>query len=234
MKLVLFDIDGTLIWPDGAGREAMRHALTEVFGTSGPIDSLRMDGKTDRKILTELLTTAGLDQSTIETGLSACFEAMARHLPRITHQRQMRICPGVPALLVRLSTHPDVLLGLLTGNLEATSPIKLRAVGLDPNLFRVGAYGDRHTNRSQLPAVAIARARALIGASIPWAGGTFLGKDVVIIGDTPTDVTCGQHLGVTAIGVATGRYPPEALSAAGADYVFPDLTDTDAVIQAIL
>jgi len=78
-----------------------------------------------------------------------------------------------------------------------------------------------------LPAVAINRAQGLTGHP-------FSGKDVVIIGDTPADITCGRHLGVTAVGVATGRYPPEALIAAGADYVFRDLTNTNKVIQAIL
>lgn len=227
MKLILFDIDGTLIWPDGAGRTAMNRALTEVFGTAGPVDSLQMAGKTDQQIIMELLTAAGFEQSLIETRLPACFEAIARHIAHTTHERRMRICPGVPALLAQLSAHPAALLGLLTGNLATTAPIKLRAAGLDPALFSVGAYGSDRPERSQLPVVAIARAQALTGHAFP-------GKSVVIIGDTPADVTCGQHLGVTAIGVATGGYSLEVLSAAGADYVFTDLADTDAVIRAIL
>jgi phosphoglycolate phosphatase len=227
MKLILFDIDGTLIWPDGAGRAAMRRALTEVFGTAGPIDSLAMAGKTDLQIITELLTVAGLNQSVIEAGLPACFQAIAYHTVYTVRERQMRICPGVPALLGRLSAHPEAVLGLLTGNLATSAPIKLRAVGLDPAIFCVGAYGSDRLDRSQLPAVAIARAQALTRH-------TFRGKNVVIVGDTPADVTCGQHLGVTAIGVATGGYPLEVLSAAGADYVFPDLTDTDAVMRVTL
>jgi phosphoglycolate phosphatase len=226
MKLILFDIDGTLIWPDGAGRAAISRALTEVFGTAGPVDSLAMGGKTDLQIITELLTAAGLNQSVIEAGLPACFQAVAHHIAHTTRERQMRICPGVPALLARLSAHPEAILGLLTGNLATTAPIKLRAAGLDPAIFCVGAYGSDRLERSQLPAVAVARAQTLTGY-------TFQGKNVVVFGDTPADVTCGQHLGVAAIGVATGSYPLEVLSAAGADYAFPDLTDTDAVIRAI-
>jgi len=226
MKLILFDIDGTLLWPDGAGRAAMARALTEVFGTAGPVDSLPMAGKTDSQIVTELLTAAGLPPEVIQARLAEGFRAMARHLRQTARERQVRVCPGVPKLLAQLSAHPDVLLGLLTGNLAATAPIKLRAAGLDPALFRVGAYGSDSADRSRLPAVAMARAQALTGH-------TFRGQEVVIIGDTPADVTCGQGLGVKAIGVATGRYPAEVLRAAGADHVFPDLTDTQAVLRAI-
>jgi phosphoglycolate phosphatase len=226
MKLILFDIDGTLIWPDGSGRMAMDRALTEVFSISGPAASLPMAGKTDWQIVTELLAAVGRRQSSIQARLPECFQAIARHTAQTTRERQVRVCPGVPVLLARLSTHPEVLLGLLTGNLASTAPIKLRAGNLDPTLFCVGAYGNDGRNRSQLPAVAITRAQALTGH-------TFLGKDVVIVGDTPADVTCGKHLGVTAIGVATGHYSLQSLSAVGADYVFPDLADTRSFIQAI-
>jgi phosphoglycolate phosphatase len=227
MRLILFDIDGTLIWPDGAGRSAMGRALTEVFGVAGLADTLPMAGKTDWQIITELLTATGLSQSSVKAKLPRCFEAMARHTAQTTQERQIRVCPGVQPLLARLYAHPQALLGLLTGNLATTAPIKLRAAKLDPTFFCVGAYGNDVPNRSQLPAVAIARAQALTGH-------TFSGKEVIIIGDTPADVTCGQHLGVTAIGVATGHYTLEALRDAGADYVFPDLADTETVLQAIL
>lgn len=227
MKLILFDIDGTLIWPNGAGRAAMSRALVEVFGATGPVDLLPMAGKTDAQIITELLTAAGFDPSIIETKLPVCFRTIAHHMTQTTHERRVQVCPGVLSLLRQLSAHSKTILGLLTGNLATTAPIKLRAAGLDPALFRVGAYGSDGLERSQLPGVAIARAQALTGQ-------VFSGKDVVVIGDTPADITCGSHLGVTAIGVATGRYPEETLSAAGADYVFPDLSDTEAVMQAIL
>lgn len=257
MKLILFDIDGTLIWPDGAGRAAMELALTEVFGFAGPATSLPMAGKTDWQIITELLMAAGLDQATINARLPECFQAITRHIVQTTRLRQIRVCPGVPTLLARLSelSPPHqrevpqgenwsgvdgqpapqepfsgwrgAILGLLTGNIAPSALIKLRAANLDPTIFCVGAYGNDGPDRAQLAALAIDRAQALTGVA-------FEGKNVVIIGDTPTDVTCGQHLGVTAIGVATGSHTPESLRAAGADYVFPDLTDADAVVQAIL
>ena len=226
MKLILFDIDGTLIWADGAGRAALNRALTELFGVTSPADSLPMAGKTDWQIITELLTATGTSQSSIQANLPKCFQAMARHMAQTTRERRIRVCPGIPPLLERLSAYPEAVLGLLTGNLATTAPIKLRAANLNPTFFCVGAYGDDGLNRSQLPAVAIARAQALTSLS-------FLGKDVIIIGDTPADVRCGQHLGVTAIGVATGHHSKESLSAAGAAYVFPDLADTEMVIQTI-
>jgi len=226
MKLILFDIDGTLIWSDGAGREAMNRALLGVYGTAGPADTLPMAGKTDWQIMTELLLAAGYGPDDIEASRTACFEAIARHMAQASRERQVRACPGVPALLAQLSNRPDVVLGLLTGNLVTTAPVKLRAAGLDPATFQVGAYGSDYPERSRLPAVAIARARGLTDHS-------FLGKDVVIIGDTPADVTCGSHLGVNAIGVATGEHQADDLIAAGADHVFPDLTDANAVIRAI-
>jgi phosphoglycolate phosphatase-like HAD superfamily hydrolase len=226
MKLILFDIDGTLIWPDGSGRLAMNRALIEVVGTAGPADSLPMAGKTDWQIITELLTAAGLDRHTIEARLPACFQAIARHMAQTVRERLIQVCPGVSTLLARLSAHPETTLGLLTGNLAATAPIKLRAANLNPALFLVGAYGSDAPNRSQLPGIAVARAQALTDH-------TFRAKDVVIVGDTPADVTCGRHLEVTAIGVATGHHSLEAISAAGADHVFPDLTDTDAVMRAM-
>ncbi len=227
MKLILFDIDGTLIWPDGAGREAMIRALLEVFGTAGSAESLPMAGKTDWQIITELLTAAGLNQRSIDANLSACFRATARHLIHTTRTRQIRVCPGVRRLLAWLSAEPKVTLGLLTGNVAATAPIKLRAADLEPALFRVGAYGSDACARSRLLELAITRAQALTGL-------TFTGKDVITIGDTPADVSCGRHLGVSAIGVATGHYAPETLYAAGADYVFPDLTNAEAIALALM
>jgi phosphoglycolate phosphatase-like HAD superfamily hydrolase len=226
MKLILFDIDGTLIWPDGAGRLAMSRALAEVCGASGLADSLPMAGKTDWQIAAELLKAAGLDPAAVEAALPRCFEAVARHMLQTARERHLHPCAGVPQLLARLSAHSQVVLGLLTGNLAMTAPVKLRAAHLDPVLFRVGAYGSDGLHRSQLPAVAIARAEALTGHM-------FRGKNVVILGDTPADVTCGRHLGVIAVGVATGHHSQEVLSAAGADYVFPDLSDTQAVMQVL-
>ena len=125
------------------------------------------------------------------------------------------------------SARDDVTLGLLTGNLVEGARAKLEAVGIDPQMFAVGAYGTDHELRPELPAIAQRRAREMLGVE-------FIGSQIVIIGDTPADVQCGRAIGARAIGVATGRYSTGELAAHGAVAAFKDLTETDAVIDAIL
>ncbi len=200
MKLVLFDIDGTLLWTDGAGRRAIHRALLDEAGTAGPIEHYRFDGKTDPR--------AELAKPTQATKLMA----------------------GVAELLAALGPEEAAgraLVGLLTGNLAVGAALKLEAAGLDPARFRVGAYGSDSSRRSDLPAVAAARANALTGR-------TFRGTEVVIVGDTPDDVACGRPIGARSVAVATGSYDVATLNAAGATYVFATLADTPAVLEAIL
>jgi phosphoglycolate phosphatase len=119
-----------------------------------------------------------------------------------------------------------VLLGLLTGNVEEGARAKLAPTGLLPH-FAFGAYGSDSALRPDLPAVAVARAAALNGRS-------YTGKQVVVVGDTPSDIDCGAHLGVRTVAVATGRYSVEELIAHGADRVFADFSDWQAAIRAMV
>jgi phosphoglycolate phosphatase-like HAD superfamily hydrolase len=135
--------------------------------------------------------------------------------------------PGVTELLAALDARDDVTLGLLTGNLVEGARAKLEAVGIDPRIFVVGAFGSDHELRPELPAIAQRRAREVLGIEVQ-------GRDVVVIGDTPADVECGREIGARAIGVATGRYSTNELAAHGAAAVFSDLTDTDAIVRAIV
>ncbi len=227
MKLVLFDIDGTLLLSDGAGRSAITRALQEVVGTTGPADYF-FDGKTDPQIVRELMQFAGLTDERIDADmerlLSRYVECLHEEL-RAPGRRPYTL-PGVPSLLDALERHADVILGLLTGNLQEGAVAKLSAVGLDPSRFQVGAFGSDHELRSELPAVAQARAQLLMGVEIP-------GAQIVVIGDTPADLTCGRTLGTRAIGVATGRHSVEALARHDPLTVFENLNDTDAVVRAI-
>ena len=227
MRVVLFDIDGTLLWSDGAGRRALHTALTEIFGAIGPADH-RFDGKTDRQIVRELMRHAGHDDATIDGRMEALLaryvEALREELAHPDHPP--RRFPGVEELLDALEGRSDVVLGLLTGNLAEGAAAKLRAVGIAPERFRVNAFGSDHEHRPELPPIAQRRAREVIGADVP-------GDRVVVIGDTPADLTCGRGIGARAIGVATGRYTVQDLSEHGAHAVFADLTDTSAVIAAI-
>ena len=227
-RLALFDIDGTLLRADGAGRAAMKAALERVYGTAGPIGDYRFGGRTDRYTIRTLLEAAGLSARLIWSRLPeaiACMEAEMRQ--RLTEGRHnIRPCPGAKELVARLAAHDEVLLGLLTGNFPATAALKLRAAGFDPTLFKVGVYGDASEERADLPLLAVEQAVRLTGIR-------FRGQQIVIIGDTPADVVCGRNVGARSIAVLTGWSTREELEAAGAHYIFEDLTDTEAVLEAI-
>ena len=227
-RLVLFDIDGTILWTDGAGRRAIHTALKEVFGSVGPADYW-FDGKTDRQIVRDLMRLAGHADVGINERMDVLLDRYIECLAAELAQPEFsaRLLDGIPELLDALETRDDVILGLLTGNVEQGARAKLRAVGLDPDRFRIGAFGSDHEHRPELPAVAQRRVRELLGVEIP-------GTDVVVIGDTPADMECARSVDARAIGVATGRFAVEELQGHGAAAVFPDLTDTDAVVRAIL
>ena len=229
MKLVLFDIDGTLIWSDGAGRGAIRKALLAEMGTTGPIDGFRFDGKMDPQIVKELLLAAKHPQAESPDHVAAVCDRYVGLLETelADETRQVRTLPGVPALLDVLDTRPDILVGLLTGNIKAGARLKLRAAGIDFARFRLGAFGSDAERRDELPAIAAERAAVFMG-------GVPRGRRIVIIGDTPADVTCGASVGAVSVAVATGSYAAEELAAAGASAVFDTLADTDRVVAAIL
>jgi phosphoglycolate phosphatase-like HAD superfamily hydrolase len=226
-KLILFDIDGTLLWPNGAGSLAMKRALTEVYGTPGALDQVSMAGMTDRGIIHQALTGDGFAPEDIQAHWEPFTQALARHMMVTVLERPVSVCPGVPALLDALAACDDVLLGLVTGNMENTAPIKLRAVGISPDLFRVGGYGSDDGDRNRLPAIAARRAEALTGQRFP-------GRAIVVIGDTPADVACGKSVGARTVAVATGVLPSEALQAADPDHLLPGFSDLNATMKAIL
>jgi phosphoglycolate phosphatase len=228
-RLVLFDIDGTLLSARGAPRRAFTRAMLEVYGTTGPVATHRFDGKTDPQIARELLRLAGVSDAVIDDGLAALWSSYIRELRQELAEpaHETHVYPGIRELLAQLESRQDeVVLGLLTGNIAEGASLKLDSAAIRTG-FRVGAFGSDCERRDGLPPVAVERARAEVGV-------TFSRRDIVIIGDTPSDVTCGRALGVRAIAVATGSHAPEALELAGADVVFNDLGDTDSVLAAIL
>ncbi|MDR0788526.1 MAG: HAD family hydrolase [Gemmatimonadota bacterium] len=227
-RLVLFDIDGTLLTSSGAAPRAFRQALEEVFGTSGPQHGYSFAGRTDPRIARDLLGMAGLDPGTVDRGLAALWPLYLRNLQSELAVVPPTVYPGVTALLDRLEGETDqVVMGLLTGNVDGGARLKLEAAGLGWERFVVGAFGSDHHDRGALPAVAVERAAAL-------RGHRFQGKAVVIIGDTPADIACGAHLGVRSLAVATGDYSVQELSPHNPDYVFENLADLDAVMKAVL
>ena len=231
MKLVLFDIDGTLLGTDGAGRRAIHRALLDETGTAGPIEQYRFDGKTDPQIIGELLALAGhagaRDRACIDAVCRRYVEHLRAELDKPT--QTTTLMPGTRELLGALESHEAAgraLVGLVTGNLASGAALKLRSAGLDPGRFRVGAYGSDSARRADLPAVAAERAAALTGRAVR-------GSDVIVLGDTPDDVACGRPIGARCVAVATGFYDVAALRAAGAAYVFETLADTARVLDAI-
>ena len=228
MRVVLFDIDGTILRSGGVGRIAMERALSEHFGTPGAAD-YRYDGKTDRQIVREVLRLEGKSDEEIDAAMAELLAAYLRELHGefSSGERTVHVFPGVMQLIDELERRDDVTIGLLTGNIVEGAKAKLNAAGIDFTRFQVNAFGSDHEHRPELPGIAQQRAREIIGAEIP-------GNRVVVIGDTPADIRCGEAIGARAIGVATGHYTVEELRAHGAYAVFENLADTDAVVEKIM
>ncbi len=225
--LVLFDIDGTLLHSGGCGRAATRLAIQDVFGTVGVLDNVDFGGKTDWQILHEALGPAGISEKTIAARIPVYKQTVARRLAEIIADFPVRPCVGAPQVVAALAERAYVLLGLVTGNMEPLAPIKLRAAGYDPRVFKVGAYGSEGWNRDMLPPLALQRAREYAGVDFPP-------QRVVIVGDTPRDVACAASIGARTVAVATGWYDVPTLQAEHPTHVFETLEDTERVLHAIL
>jgi phosphoglycolate phosphatase-like HAD superfamily hydrolase len=227
VKLVLFDIDGTLISARGAGRRAMRAALERVFGAAGGIDQYDLRGRTDTRIVHDVMGALGWEPARVKERLDDFFEAYLGVLSaEIGDGGRVVTLPGVTAVVEGLARSPDAALGLVTGNIEEGARIKLSPTGLWPR-FQVGAFGSDHMDRRRLPSLAVRRAQALLGA-------TFTPRDVMVIGDTPHDIDCARAFGAVAVAVATGQYPREELVAENPDLFFEDLGDVEKVLAALL
>jgi phosphoglycolate phosphatase len=226
-RLVLFDIDGTLLNAGGAGKRAVTRALHEVYGETGQVQRYNMAGRTDPQILREVLGQAGLDRERIDAGMDAFWDVYIRVLRDTLDPATVRALPGAAALVDRVEAENDTVLGLLTGNVLEGARIKVDAAGLGFERFQVGAYGSDHGDRAELPAVAVRRAKERTGVE-------FSRKQIVIIGDTPFDISCGEALGVRTIATATGTYSRDELADCHPDHLFADLSDTEAVWRAIL
>lgn len=224
-KLLLFDVDGTLVLTGGAGIRALNRAFQTTFRLEEGFKDVAMAGRTDRLIVAEALSRAGVtaDAETLrgfrETYYGYLSEEIVHPGPR------KGIMPGIRDLLDGLLTDNNVFLSLLTGNFSGAAEIKLAYFDLW-RYFQCGAFAEDAQERHELVSVAMSRVHALGRSEVPL-------DDVVVIGDTPLDVACAKAAGVRSIGVATGFFDAETLARSGADVVFENLTDTEAFRRAL-
>jgi len=226
MKLVLFDIDGTILTDRGASREAFRHALQAVYAYDGDLSRYDFSGRTDPQIAHMVLRDAGLSPERIEGELPRLWELYLDRLAQSATPERVRVMPGVRELVDALHAHDEVVLALLTGNIEPGARLKLGGAALN-DYFAFGAFGSDSADRTELPPIAVGRASQKLGMH-------FEGSDVVMIGDSIYDVRCGVPYQATTIAVASGKTPADTLRAENPTHFFETVEDTSAVIAAML
>ena len=220
MKLILFDIDGTLLTTDGAGRAALRAAGADVFAIEEDLQGVAISGNTDVAIVHEILNKHGIPAS--EINVNRYLGAYLAHLKQRLAKEPGDVLPGV-AVLLDACAQERCIVGLLTGNLRRGAQMKLGAHRLWDR-FSVGAFADDNRDRNLLGPIAKRRAEAEFRAPF---------DQLFIIGDTPRDIACGKVANATVLAVATGRYSRENLAAHKPDFLFDDLSETKAVLGAL-
>ena len=236
-KLVLFDIDGTLVLTGGAGIRAMNRACEELVGHRQALANIPVAGRTDRIILIDVLRHAGrspddglldwlrdryveyLREEIERPGLTQNFESLG------ARGGVKAIMPGVRELLDTLQRRDDVFLGLLTGNFEAGARIKLEHFDLW-RYFRCGAFGDDSADRNDLVPFAVRRAK---DCGVP----ELAREHILVVGDTPHDIACARAVGAVAVAVATGGFTADQLREQGAQIVFQDLSRAEEFLKLL-
>lgn len=222
-RLILFDIDGTLISSGGAGEKSLGIAVRELYGPDATLEGVEIAGRTDTGIARQILERQR--QEVTPEKVMELLRTYLGHLKGQLGQTAGRVLPGVPELLEALKAQPHVLLGLLTGNLAEGAELKLRHYGLW-DYFSFGAYADDSHDRNQLGRFACDRASARLGSDIPC-------DRVYVLGDTPYDIECGNVINAVTVAVATGGASKEKLAAHQPDHLFADFSDVPAVLRAL-
>jgi phosphoglycolate phosphatase len=221
-KLVLFDIDKTLIDRSICHHVAFSYAFKKVYGVTVDISIINYAGMTDPQIAVEVLKCVGLDENLIKSKLNECMEAVVDYFKENAEREDIPALDGAKELLDTLEN--KVIIGLITGNLEPIALEKMKKAGLR-RYFKVGGFGSDDINRTELVKTAIKRAKDNYN---------FSGSEVFVFGDTPRDIKAGFEAGAKSIGIATGRYSKEELKDSGADFVFDNLKDKERIVESIL
>ena len=190
--------------------------MLERFGMTGDLDNHSFGGKTDWRIVAELLAPHGVSSAEVGRAMPEYETVMARHMRDIMSDYQAEALPGALELIGGLRGRDDALIGIVTGNTSKTAAIKLRMAGYDPEWFPIGAYGNESANRDDLTRLALGRAREHAGQAIA-------GADVIVIGDTPDDIQAARAIDAVAVAVCTGYVSREQLEDSQPDFLLADL-----------
>lgn len=222
-KLVLFDIDKTLIAGSTGHKTAFSIAFKEVYGVDTSIEVIQYYGMTDQQIIYEVLRVSGLDDTVIKSKIDLCMETMVNTFKKLYKEDNIVILHGVRELLSAFEKN-NVLMGLVTGNLEPIGRGKMKKLNLN-QYFKVGGFGNEHINRTELVKIAIKKAQTNFNFTFS--------DNVFLFGDTPQDINAGREAGVKTIGVATGIYTKKQLESSGASIVVDNLKNTNNLLRYI-
>lgn len=223
-KLVLFDIDKTLIKGFKWDINAISKAVKKTYNVDENPYAKEYSGLTDKERIIKVLEKNGINKKEINSKLKCCLDSFLEFFNEAANKNNVYVLNGVKKLLEGLKKN-NVLIGVVTGNIEATAKIKLKKAGLN-SYFKLGGFGSDELKRADIAKIAIKRAKEKFNFK--------LNNNVFLIGDTPNDVKAGKDAGIKVIGIATGIWTEKQLKEAGADFVFKNLKDTEKVLKVIL
>lgn len=231
MRILLWDIDGTLIRSVRAGayKDYTIPVLEEIFGTAGRLAEMQVSGMTDLQIVYEALSHEGFTQADVFARVDVLRTRLTEEAIRITSNgtQFFELLPGVRETLQALADHPRYESALLTGNIESMAKLKMQLVGLDQFFTLPGAFGDESHNRRDLPARAAERIQRHLQMELAP-------EQFIVIGDTPNDIDCARHFGAKAVAVGTGRVAlREEIIASKPDALLEDLSDVRLVLETL-
>lgn len=225
-RIILFDIDGTLLLTGGAGKLAFDRVFSELYQIEGAWQNIVPDGRTDPCLIAELFER-NLNRRAGSEEYKKVEEAYSRFMAETLHQApRFRLMPGVEELLNRLHERKAGTLGLATGNFETTAYLKLERAGIR-EFFQFGGFGSDHRDRLILTRLAVQRGMQA------W-GGTVEPEEIFLVGDTIHDIRCGKVLGLTTVAVATGSTPKEVLASHRPDFLLDSLQPLEEIYNLFL